>query len=338
MDFLTLFGHGLLTALHPENVLFALIGCLLGQIIGVLPGIGSASAIAILIPVTFTLNPTAAIIMLAGIFYGTNYGGTVTSVLMNTPGEAASVVTCIDGYEMAKQGRAGSALGIAAIGSFIGGTAATIGLAVAARPLTNAALRIGPPEYFALMVLGLVLLTSLISGHVLKATIMALFGLLIGIVGIDPAQGLPRFTFGQPQLLDGFNFVAVVIGLFGVGEILLNIEKPARKIFAAHVGSVLPTRQDMRDSAGPIARGTVIGFLLGLIPGATSVIASYLSYGTEARRTKTSRKLGTGAIEGVAGPETANNSFVNANFIPLFALGIPGTASIAIIMGGMMAN
>ncbi|MQA81457.1 MAG: tripartite tricarboxylate transporter permease [Streptosporangiales bacterium] len=338
MEVLGLFGNGLLTALQPQNLLFAFIGCVLGQLIGVLPGIGSAAAIALLIPVTFNLPPVPAIIMLAGIFYGTNYGGTITSVLMNMPGESASVVTCIDGYQMARQGRAGRALGIAAIGSFIGGTAATIGLVVAAKPLTSAALLVGAPEYFALMVLGLALVVGLAGGSLVKALIMGILGLLVGTVGIDPAMGVPRFTFGRPELLDGLSFIPVVIGLFGVGEILLNLEKKAQQVFRTQVGSVLPDRDDLRRSGGAIARGTGIGFLLGLIPGATSVIASYMSYGVEVRRASDRSRFGRGAIEGVAGPETANNSFVNANFIPLFALGIPGTASVAMIMGGMMAN
>lgn len=338
MDTFNLFWDGLLTALHPENLLFALIGCAIGQAIGVLPGIGSAAAIALLIPVTFTLSPISAIIMLAGIFYGTNYGGTITSVLMNTPGESASVVTVIDGYQMARRGRAGAALGIAAIGSFIGGIAGTVGLIVAAKPLTDVAIRIGPPEYFALMVLGLSLLTGLASSSAIKSIMMALVGLLIGTVGIDPALGIPRFTFGNPELLDGISFIAVVIGLFGIGEILQNIEHRDQEVYTTGFGSVLPNREDMRRSAGPIGRGTLIGFVLGIIPGATSVIASYLSYGVEVKRAKDKSRFGRGAIEGVAGPETANNSFVNANFIPLLALGIPGTASMAMMMGGMMAN
>lgn len=338
MEIFELLTQGLLTALQPQNLLFALLGCILGQTIGVLPGIGSAAAIAVLIPVTLSLPVVPAIIMLSGIFYGTNYGGTITSVLMNTPGESASVVTVLDGYQMARRGRAGVALGIAAIGSFVGGVLGVIGLAAAAKPLTDIAIRIGPPEYFVLMVLGLTLLTGLSTGSVLKSMMMALLGLLIGTIGIDPALGIPRFTFGQPELLDGLSFIPLVIGLFGIGEILLNIERRNRTVFTRQFGSVLPTRTDLRQSAGPMARGTVIGFVLGLVPGATSVIASYLSYGTEVRRAKDRSRFGKGAIEGVAGPETANNSFVSANFIPLLALGIPGTASMAMIMGGMMAN
>jgi putative tricarboxylic transport membrane protein len=276
--------------------------------------------------------------MLAAIFYGTNYGGTITSVLMNMPGEAASVVTCIDGYEMAKQGRAGAALAIAAIGSFIGGTVATVGLVLSAELLTRSALKIGAPEYFALLVLGMALLTGLAGKSFLKSVMMAILGLLLATVGMDPTAGTPRFTFGRLELLDGLSFVAVVMGLFGVGEILINLEERGRSVFQKQIGSLMLTGQDLRRSAGPIARGTVVGFILGLIPGATSVIASFLSYSVETKVSKNPSRFGKGAIEGVAGPETANNSFVNANFIQLFALGIPGTASVAMIMGGMMAN
>ncbi len=338
MDTLQLLANGFLVALQPQNLLFAFIGCLLGTVIGLLPGIGSAAAIAILIPITFSLPPVPAIIMLAAIFYGTNYGGTITSVLMNTPGEAASVITCLDGYQMARQGRAGAALAIAAIGSFVGGTAATVGLVVAAPLLTGAALLVGAPEYFALMVLGTALLTGLAGKSFVKALMMGLFGLLLATVGMDPTAGTPRFTFGRVELLDGLSFVPVVMGLFGVGEILLNLERRQAYVFHEQVGSLMPTREDLRQSAGPITRGTLVGFVLGLIPGATSVIASFLSYTVETKLATRPERFGRGAIEGVAGPETANNSFVNANFIPLFTLGIPGTASIAMIMGGMMAN
>ncbi len=338
MESLELLGNGFAVALQPQNLLFAFIGCVLGTAIGVLPGIGSAAAIAILLPITFSLPPTPAIIMLAAIFYGTNYGGTITSVLMNMPGEAASVVTCLDGYEMAKKGRAGAALAIAAIGSFIGGTVATIGLVLSAEPLTRAALRVGAPEYFALLVMGTALLTGLASKSFLKSLMMGVLGLLLATVGMDPTAGTPRFTLGRLELLDGLSFVPVVMGLFGVGEILVNLEQRGRNVFQTQLGSLMLTGQDMRRSAGPIARGTLVGFVLGLIPGATSVIASFLSYSLETKVSKTPSRFGKGAIEGVAGPETANNSFVNANFIPLFTLGIPGTASVAMIMGGMMAN
>ena len=338
MDTLTLLFHGTQAVFQPLNFLFLILGCILGQAIGVLPGIGSAAAIALLIPVTLNLSPTASVIMLAGIFYGTNYGGTITSVLMNTPGESASVVTAIDGYQMAKKGRGGPALGIAAIGSFIGGTVGTLGLAFGAQWFSDTALKIGASEYFALMIFAVALVTVLATGSPVKALLMGVLGLLIGTIGIDPDLGIPRFTFGQIKLYDGINFIAIVIGFFGLGEILVNIERKVQDTIYTQVGSVLPNKQDLRDSAAPIARGTLIGFVLGIIPGATSAIASFLSYGVEVNRAKDPSRFGKGAIEGVAGPETANNSFVNANFIPLFTLGIPGTASIAMIMSGMMSN
>ncbi len=338
MESFQLLLDGFRIALQPENLLFALIGCVIGTIIGVLPGIGSAGAIAILLPFTFSLPPIPAIIMLAAIFYGTNYGGTITSVLMNVPGEAASVITCVDGYQMAKKGRGGAALAIAAIGSFVGGTIATVGLVVAAPPLTSLALKVGAPEYFALMVLGTSLLTGLAGKSMTKALLMGLLGLVLAMVGMDPTAGVPRFTFGRAELLDGLSFVPVVMGLFGVGEILFNLENPVQEVFHSAVGSLMLTATEWKESIMPIVRGTGIGFALGLIPGATSVIASFISYVAEVRSSKHPETFGAGAIEGVAGPETANNSFINANFIPLFTLGIPGTASIAMIMGGMMMN
>jgi putative tricarboxylic transport membrane protein len=338
METLNFLLNGMQAVFQPMNLLFLFIGCILGQAIGVLPGIGSAAAIALLIPVTLNLPATASVIMLAGIFYGTNYGGTITSVLMNTPGESASVVTAIDGYQMAKKGRGGPALGIAAIGSFIGGTVGTLGLAFGAQWFSDTAIKIGASEYFAIMIFAVALVTVLSTGSPVKALLMCVLGLLIGTVGIDASLGIPRFTFGQVKLFDGISFIAIVIGFFGLGEILLNIERRVQDVIYTQVGSVLPNKKDLKDSAGPIARGTVIGFILGIIPGATSAIASFLSYGVEAKRAKDPSRFGKGAIEGVAGPETANNSFVNANFIPLFTLGIPGTASIAMIMSGMMAN
>jgi putative tricarboxylic transport membrane protein len=338
MDSFELLLSGLAIALQPENLLWAFIGCVLGTVVGVLPGLGSAGAIAILLPVTFTLEPIPAIIMLAAIFYGTNYGGTISSVLMNLPGEGSTVITCFDGYPMAKKGRGGAALAIAAIGSFVGGTIACIGLTFAALPLTSIAIKVGGPEYFALMVLGVSLLTGLSAGSMTKALLMGILGLLLATVGMDPTAGTPRFTFGYLELLEGINFVPVVMGLFGIGEILLNVEKMGAQVFHSKVGSLALTKQEVRDSVWPVIRGSGLGFGLGLIPGVTSSIASLLSYAAEVRLSKNPEKFGHGAIEGVAAPETANNSFCNANFVPLFTLGIPGTASIAMIMGGMMMN
>jgi len=329
---------GFADVLHPGNLAYALIGCVLGTLIGVLPGIGPAAGTAILIPVTATLDPTGSIIMLAAIYYGAMYGGTITSVLINTPGEAASAVTCLDGYAMAKQGRAGPALSIAAIGSFIGGTIATIGLVFLALPLTRLALTFGPPEIFSLLLIGLVLVTSLASQSILRALMAAAIGLLLAQVGIDPIMGMQRFTFGQLELMDGLAIVPVVMGLFGISEILLSIERPLTNMFAPPVGSLFLSKQDVRRSAGPVARGTLIGFALGLIPGLGSMIPAFLSYAVERRISKRPGEFGKGAIEGVAGPETANNAYANAALIPLFTLGIPGSPTTAILMGAFMIN
>jgi putative tricarboxylic transport membrane protein len=329
-------ANGLVLAMHPDILMWALWGCLLGNLIGVLPGLGSAGTIAILLPLTFVLPPVPAIVMLAAIFYGSNYGGTITTILLNIPGEASSAITAIDGNPMAKQGRAGAALGIAAIGSFVGGTVATLALALWAPVLASVGLMMGPVERFALMVFALSLVTGLLGVNIIRGLVMVFFGLLVGTVGTDPTLGIPRFTFGRVELLDGLNFVAAVMGLFGLSEVLANTEQGVKGLIASSVGRILPTRDDFRRSAWPIVRGTGIGMGLGMIPGATGVVASFLSYSVENSVSKTPERFGKGAIEGVAGPETANNAFGNANFIPLFALGIPGTASLAILMGGMM--
>jgi putative tricarboxylic transport membrane protein len=329
---------GFATALQPVNLLFAFIGCVLGTLIGVLPGVGPAAGTAILIPVTVVLDPTGAIIMLAAIYYGAMYGGTITSVLLNVPGEAASVVTCLDGYQMAKQGRAGPALAIAAIGSFIGGTVATMGLVLIALPLTRFALQFGPPEFFALMLVGLSLVTGLAGKSLVRALMSALLGLLIAQIGIDPVMGAPRFTFGRMELLDGFGIVPVVMGMFGIGEIFLNVEMKAVRVFETSMSSLIPTLKDMKDSTWPIIRGTFLGFFLGLIPGVGAVVPTFLAYSIEKKVSKTPERFGKGAIEGVASPETANNSYANAALIPLFTLGIPGSPTTAILMGAFMMN
>jgi putative tricarboxylic transport membrane protein len=336
---LDLLLNGIGAALQPMNLLFAFVGCLLGTVIGVLPGIGPAAGIAILIPVTSGMQPTGAIIMLAAIYYGVMYGGTITSVLMNTPGEAASAVTCIDGYEMAKRGRAGAALSIAAIGSFIGGTVSTLGLVFLALPLTGLALAFGPPEIFALLIFGMSLVTGLAGNSIVRALIAAVIGMLISQVGIDPVLGAPRFTFGITDLLNGFDIVPVVMGLFGIGEILQSVESHARESFASSkVSLVQLTRQDIKASAAPIARGTVVGFILGLIPGIGTIVPTFLSYAFERKLSKTPERFGKGAIEGVAGPETSNNAAASASLIPLFTLGIPGSAVTAILMGAFMVK
>ncbi len=338
MESLQLLIGGLATALQPTNLLFAFIGCLLGTLIGVLPGVGPTAGTAILIPVTISLAPTPAIIMLAGIYYGAMYGGTITSVLINTPGEAASAVTCLDGYAMATKGRAGAALAIAAIGSFIGGTIATMGLVLMALPLTRLALKFGPPEFFALMFLGLTMVIGLAGKSLVRALWSAVLGLMIATVGIDPVEGAPRFTFDQVALLDGFGIVPVVTGLFGLGEIFLNAEAQMQQAFNASMRSMILTAKDLKDSVAPIARGTAIGFFTGLIPGVGTVVSTFMAYAVEKRLSKTPEKFGTGMIEGVASPETANNANASAGLIPLFTLGLPVNATTAVLMGALMMN
>jgi putative tricarboxylic transport membrane protein len=338
MDTLQQLASGFATALTPANLLYAVLGCVLGNLIGVLPGIGPAGGMAMLLPVTFHLPTAGAIIMLAGIYYGSQYGGTITSVLMNIPGEASTVVTCFDGFPMARQGRAGVALSIAAIGSFVGGTIATLGLVIAAPPMVRVALRFGPVEQFALMTLGLSFVIALAGRSVVMALIMAVFGLLLGVVGMDPTAGMPRFTFGQADLLSGLDLVAVVMGLFGVADILESLDKSVRPLLHARVTSLIPSRQDIRDASWPMARGTVIGFFLGLIPGMAQALATFISYAVEKKVSKHPEKFGHGAIEGVAGPETSNNAFANASLIPLFTLGLPTSVIIAVLMGAFLMH
>jgi len=328
---------GFSVALTPQNLMFAFIGCVLGTLVGVLPGLGPSAGTALLIPLTFSLPPTGAIIMLAAIYYGSQYGGTITSVLINVPGEASSAVTCFDGYQMAQKGRAGAALAIAAIGSFIGGTIGVMGL-VAAAPLTRFALEFGPVEFFALMVLGMTLVSGLSGASMIKSMISATLGLMLGTVGMDPAQGVPRFTFGSMELMEGIGFIPVIMGLFGVSEVLTNAEEKWKPIVTAKMSSLWPTIQDLKESFWPICRGSVIGFVLGLIPGMTGSACSFSAYVTEKKLSKHPEKFGTGMIAGVAGPETANNAHANASYIPLFTLGIPGSATVAILMGAFMMN
>jgi putative tricarboxylic transport membrane protein len=338
MDTFSSLMMGFSVALTPTNLLFAFAGSLFGTIVGILPGLGPAAGTALLIPLTFHLDPTGAIIMLAAIYYGSQYGGTITSVLMNVPGEASSAITCLDGYAMAKQGRAGAALSIAAIGSFIGGTVATLGLVVAAQPLTRVALRFGPVEFFALTILGIVLVMGLAGKSMVKALIMAVFGLLIGMVGMDPTRGSPRFTFGLTELLDGVGFIPVIMGLFGVAEVFENLEEEGQQVIETDLRSLMPSREDLRVSSWSIARGTAVGFLLGLVPGMTGTASSVLAYVAERKASKYPEKFGTGVIEGVAGPETANNAHANAALIPLFTMGIPASPSVAVLMGAFMMN
>jgi putative tricarboxylic transport membrane protein len=330
-------GFGL--ALSPQNLMFAFIGCFVGTAIGVLPGIGPAATMAMLLPITFSLPPTPAIIMLCAIFYGAQYGGTITSVLMNVPGEASTAITCLDGYQMAKKGKASTALSIAALGSFFGGSVATLVLVVAAVPLARAALRFGPPESFALLVVGLCLVTSLGGKSLVKGLMMAALGLILAIVGIDPIGGAPRFTFDFPELLDGVGFIPVIMGMFGVSEILLNAEEALPPIFLdSKLSTLIPSKEDVKASVWPVLRGTGLGVVLGLIPGVTNAATSFLAYVFEKKMSKHPEQFGTGVIEGVAGPETANNAHANASFIPLLTLGIPATPGIAVIMGGFIIN
>lgn len=337
METLNLLVDGLSVALQPENLLFALLGCLLGTAVGVLPGVGPTAATAMLIPITIGFSPISAIIMLSAIYYGAQYGGTITSVLINTPGEVASAVTCIDGHEMAKRGQASTALAVSAVGSFIGGTVASLGLVVLAIPLTGLALKFGPAETFALLFFGLTMIVGLASDSLAKTGISAVLGLLIGTVGIDPVLGQPRFTFGVPQLLDGFGFVAVLMGLFGISEVLLNLEDPQRMQRVESTSDRADWPRIWRSKAA-IGRGTGVGFALGLVPGIGAAIPTFISYAIEKRMSRTPEKFGSGAIEGVAGPETANNAYAGASMIPLFTLGIPGSATLAVLMGAFLLN
>ena len=330
---------GFSVALQPINLFYCFMGCLIGTLVGVLPGLGPTAAMSLLLPATLHITPVAAIIMLAGIYYGAMYGGSTTSILVNIPGEAASAVTCLDGYQMARQGRAGPALGISAFGSFIAGTIGIFGMTLMAVPLANLALRFGPPEYFALMCLGMVVLTFLSSTSMIQALMMACFGILVGTVGTDTVSGTARFSFGIVELMDGVGLVPVVMGLFGISEMLLNIEtKIDREIFKTRVKGLFPTVADWIKSAGAIIRGTVIGFFLGILPGGGAVLSSFVSYAVEKKVSKTPEKFGTGMIEGVAAPESANNSAAQGAFIPLLTLGIPSNVVMAMLLGALIIH
>jgi putative tricarboxylic transport membrane protein len=327
---------GFQVALQPANLFFCFMGVLIGTLVGVLPGLGPVAAMSLLLPTTFHLSPVSAVIMLSGIYYGAMYGGSTTSILVNIPGEAASVITCLDGYQMARKGRAGAALGIAAFGSFIAGTLSILGLMLLAPMLAEVALKFGPPEYFSLMLLGLVIVTFLAGSSMPKALLMAAFGLFLGLIGMDIMTATPRFTFDIYFLMDGVGLVPVVMGLFGISEVLLNLEsKLSREIFETRIKGLLPNRQDWRDSAWPIVRGSVIGFFLGILPGGGAVISSFVSYGVEKKLSARPDQFGTGVIEGVAGPESANNAAAGGAFIPLLTLGIPANAVMAMLLGAL---
>jgi putative tricarboxylic transport membrane protein len=339
MDFLSAMQLGLSTAFHPLNILYCFIGVFIGTLIGVLPGIGPSGAIAILMPVTFNIPSVSAIIILAGIYYGAMYGGSTTSILVNIPGEAASVVTCIDGYQMARQGRAGPALGIAAFGSFIAGITGIIFLGVLAPSLAQIALDFGPPEFFSLMLLGLTLVIYLGSASMIKALMMAAFGVVLGCIGQDPILGNPRLTYGVEALFDGVDLIPVIMGLFGISEVLINLEKAEhREICETEIQRLLPSREDWKKSAKPIARGSLLGFFLGIVPGGGALLASFASYAIEKKFSSHPERFGTGAIEGVAGPETANNAGTMGAMVPLLTLGIPSNVAMALLLAALMIH
>jgi putative tricarboxylic transport membrane protein len=336
LDFL---ATGFATALTPANLLYCFIGCLWGTMVGVLPGLGPLAGLTLLLPLTFKLDPTSALIMLSGIFYGAMYGGSTTSILLRIPGEAASIVTCVDGYEMARQGRAGPALVVAAIGSFIGGTFSIVGLMLFAPMLARAMLEVGPAAEFALMVLALVVMSFISTGPRLKVMAMILLGLIIATVGLDPITAFPRFTFGSIQFAEGIPFVAMALGLFGVSEILVNLEDIVKtRPISPSLRTLVPRWADLRAAAPAIGRGTVVGFLFGFIPGISHVISTFVSYAVEKRFSRHPETFGHGAIAGVAGPETANNATTGSSMIPLLVLGIPAIPATAILLSAMMIH
>ena len=329
------------TALSLQNILYCTIGVTIGTLIGVLPGMGPVATVAMLLPATYALPPTSALIMLAGIYYGASYGGSTTAILVNIPGEASAVVTCLDGHMMAKRGRAGSALGIAAIGSFFAGCVATLLIAAFAPPLTELAFQFGPAEYFSLMVLGLVSATVLATGSLLKAICMVLLGLLLGLIGTDVNSGAFRFTFGLDELQDGIDFVPLSMGLFGFAEIMRNLEgNMSRSLVPNKVKNILPSWQEIKVSVGPIVRGTALGSILGVLPGGGALLSSFASYTAEKKLAgdKADPPFGYGNIRGVAGPESANNAGAQTSFVPLLTLGIPSNAVMALMIGAMMIH
>jgi len=339
MDVFANLATGFGVAVTPENLLFCLAGVLLGTLIGVLPGIGPLTTVALLLPLTFQLEPVGALIMLAGIYYGAQYGGSTTAILVNLPGEASSVVTCLDGHALARQGRAGTALATAAIGSFIAGSVATVVVAVAGPLLGVIALSFGPTEYWALMALGLVGVIVLARGPVLKAMAMILVGLLVGLVGTDVTTGTARYTLGIPELVDGVGFAPVAMGLFGLTEVAINLEQGARRdLLTRRVAGLMPTRDDLRRALPAIFRGTTLGSLLGTLPGGGPVLSAFASYAMEKKLAAEPARFGNGAIEGVAGPESANNAAAQTSFIPLLTLGVPANPVMALMIGAMMIH
>ena len=338
MDF-TLFhnlGVGFGVAMSVQNLIYCFFGAFLGTLIGVLPGIGPIATIAMLLPVTFSLSPVSALIMLTGIYYGAQYGGSTTAILVNLPGEGSSVITCLDGYQMARQGRAGPALAIAAIASFIAGCIATVSIALFAPPLAEIAQKFGPAEYFSLMVLGLVGATVLAQGSLIKAISMTILGLLLGLVGVDVNSSIARFSFGLSELADGINFIVVAMGLFGFAEIIINLEQgESREVFTSRMTGLLPTLKDLKDSAGAILRGTAIGSMVGILPGGGAMLATFGAYTVEKKIGDTSR-FGKGEIRGVAAAESANNAGAQTSFIPLLTMGIPSNPVTALMIGALL--
>lgn len=337
MDLLSNLALGFATAASPENLFFCLVGVILGTLIGVLPGIGATATIAMLLPITFQLEPVSSLIMLAGIYYGAQYGGSTTAILINMPGESSSAVTAIDGYQMARKGKAGTALAVAALGSFFAGTVATLLVALFAPPLTTIALKFGAAEYFSLMVLGLVSAIALAHGSILKALAMVVLGLLLGLVGTDIYSGTPRFTMGIPEYADGLNFVALAVGVFGIAEILRNLEgEQDRTVLGTKLAGLFPSREDLKAMLAPMVRGTAVGSVLGILPGGGAVLASFASYTMEKRMSDHPEEFGKGAVAGVAGPESANNAGAQTSFIPLLTLGIPANPVMALMVGAMI--
>ena len=339
MDVFSNLALGFSVALSLQNLFWCFMGAFIGTAIGVLPGVGPVATMALLLPVTYFLTPEGALIMLAGIYYGAQYGGSTTAILVNLPGEASSVVTALDGYAMAKQGRAGPALAIAALGSFFAGTVATFLIVLAAPPLTKVAQQFAPADYFSLMILGLVLAVVMASGSVLKALCMIFLGMLLGLVGTDVNTGNTRYTFGIGDLFDGIGFVIVAMGIFGMAEIIQNLADTERRdLVSSKIDGLMPTRKDLAESALPILRGTILGSLLGILPGGGAVLASFVSYSVEKKLSATPELFGKGMIAGVAGPESANNAAAQTSFIPMLTLGIPSNAVMAMMVGGMMIH
>ena len=336
LESLASLGYGFTIALQPQNLLYCFIGVTMGTLVGVLPGIGPTATIALLLPATFNVNPVSAIIMLSGICYGAMYGGSTTSILLNIPGEASSVVTCLDGYQMARRGKAGRALGISAFGSFIAGTISIVGLVVLAPTLADFALKFGPPEYFALMIMGMTVVAYLARKSMIKALMMTVLGVILGCVGLDPITATPRFTLGMLELSDGISLAPLVMGLFGIAEVLGNLGGLKAEVFSDKIKGLFPDRDDWRRSIGPITRGSLLGFFLGLLPGVGAIVPQFLSYGLEKRLSAHPERFGSGEIEGVASPEACNNAAVGGTFIPLLSLGIPSNAMTAILLGALM--